>query len=196
VSRFSLLDSSESEARWDRNLNTTSVKRDTQMHRYQRLFTLLVLIVLVTALCVHYGSAYEENWPHPTGDELAEDPDGWDGERVLLFGTVSQQTDEGFVMTVERDNGETARMVAVQERAPSVDEGGTVQVYGELSDRATVQQADSIVVVNQNAGAGRYKLLVSVLGVVLAAGSFLWYWGIDWRRLAFYTRRSGGDRNG
>lgn len=52
------------------------------------------LVILVTAgLGVHYGVAYEDNWPHPTHDELVEDRGAYDGESVLLIGEVTEVGD-------------------------------------------------------------------------------------------------------
>jgi hypothetical protein len=119
---------------------------------------------------------------------LAEDPDSWDGERVLLFGEVQERTADGFVMTVE-DNSETVvRTVTVQGTDAAVEAGGVVQVYGRLSERGTRQQAESVVVVNGTPGDSQYKLLTSLLGGLLAAGLFLRYWSIDWRALQFVSR--------
>lgn len=164
------------------------------MQSRQRLLALAVLIVTAGALCVHYGGAYDENWPHPSGDQLAAEPAGWDGERVLLFGTVTDRTANGFTIEVETDSGEVARVVDVRDAGATADVGGSVQVYGELSDRGTVQQAESVVVVNESPSDHLYKLGTSGVGLLLAAASFLWYWRIDWRRLRFV--RPGGDDDG
>ncbi len=166
------------------------------MNRSHRLLALTLLILVATALCIHYGGAYEQNWPHPTGEQLAEDPDGWDGEAVLLFGTVTDQTDDGFVIEVSTESGEIASVVEVHGSETTVTSGGVVQVYGELSEQGTVQHAESIVVVNDDTRAGQYKLAVSVLGVLLAAGAFLWYWRIEWGQIRFAVRQSGGENNG
>jgi hypothetical protein len=165
------------------------------MDRRRRLLVVGLLLLLTAGLCIHYGAIDDEAWPYPTGDQLAEDSDGWDGERVLLFGEVQDRTDAGLVMTVEGDTGEVVRTITVRGIAANVEPGGTVQVYGELAERATVQDAESVVVVNENPADRWYKLGTSVLGVLLAAGLFWRYWRLDWRRLRF-VRRSGGGSNG
>ncbi|SDJ69882.1 hypothetical protein SAMN05216226_107183 [Halovenus aranensis] len=164
------------------------------MQRGHRLLALVVVLLLVAGLCVHYGATHEERSPHPTGEQLAENPAGWDGERVLLFGTVTEQTEGGFVMDVETDSGEIARTVEVYNAQPSVDTGGVVQVYGELSERGTLQQADSVVVVTESPREHWYKLGLSGVGGLLAAGAFLWYWRIDPHRVRFVAR--GGEDDG
>ncbi|MFC6722097.1 DNA-binding protein [Natrialbaceae archaeon GCM10025896] len=168
------------------------------MNHHRRLLAAGLLLVLTAGLCVHYGATYEDNWPYPTGDQLAEEPAGWDGERVLLFGEVQERTGSGLVMTVDDDAGEVARTITVQGTAADVERGGVVQVYGMLSERGTIQQAESVVVVNRNPGDSQYKLGTSALGVLLAAGLFLRYWGIEWRRLRFVRRSADdhGERDG
>ncbi|MXR50409.1 DNA-binding protein [Halovenus sp. WSH3] len=163
------------------------------MDRSRRIVLLGVLLALTLGLCVHFGATYDRNWPHPTGEQLAEDPAGWDGERVLLFGEVQERTADGLVMTVEDDSETVVRTVTVRGADVSVQVGGVVQVYGRLSERGTVQRADSIVVVNESPSDGQYKLLTSLLGGMLAAGLFLRHWRIDPREFAFRARKRGED---
>ncbi|WP_436902621.1 DNA-binding protein [Halovenus halobia] len=165
------------------------------MHRRRRLAVMVVVLACTLGLCVHYGASYDQNWPHPTGDQLAEDPDGWDGETVLLFGEVQEQTPDGLVMTVEDDSGTVVRTVTVRGTTVNVEPGGVVQVYGRLSQQGTVQTAESVVVVNKSSGDTSYKLLTSLLGGLVAAGLFLRYWRIDLRELRFVSR-DGGERDG
>lgn len=53
-----------------------------------RVLLVCSLAVVQLGLGVHYGATADEQWPHPTGDQLADDIDGWDGETVLLIGEV------------------------------------------------------------------------------------------------------------
>jgi len=165
------------------------------MQRRHRLIALFVLTAALLGLAVHYGATYDENWPHPSGEQLADDPAGWDGERVLLFGTAVDRTDSGLTVTVTDDAGEVARTVAVRGTDASVERGGVVQVYGELDEEGTVQHAERVVVVNEQPGDERYKLGTSALGVVFAAGLFLWRWRIELRELRF-RRREAGEPDG
>lgn len=166
------------------------------MERRHRVIGVALLLVLALGLCVHYGAVYEARWPHPTGDQLAEDPDGWDGERVLLFGTVREVEDDRLVMAVETDAGEVARTVTVRGVDAEVDPGGIVQVYGTLSERGTVQRAESVVVVSESGSASLAKYLLSALGGVVTAGAFLRYWRIDPRGLRFVRRGAREGKNG
>jgi threonine synthase len=127
---------------------------------------------------------------------LANDPDGWDGQHVLLFGEVDRQTADGFIMTVEDDSGTVIRRVHVNGVDADVASGSVVQVYGQLSDGGTVQTADSVVVVTAGSGDHRYKLLTSLLGGLLAAGWFLRQWRIDLRALRFVSREQSGESDG
>ena len=169
------------------------------MERSDGLVFIGLFALLTVGICIHFGATYDQNWPHPTGDQLGADTDGWDGEQVLLFGEVQEQTADGFVMTVEDDSETVVRTVTVQGTDAAVEAGGVVQVYGRLSERGTRQQAESVVVVNETPGDSQYKLGTSLLGGLLAAGVFLRYWRIDWRALRFVAREqadTAGDHDG
>jgi len=163
------------------------------MRRELRLAAVVGLGVLALGLCVQYGAVYEERWPYATGDQLAETPDGWDGERVLLFGEVETTADGTLMMIVETDAGEVARVVKVRGASVDVEPGGVLQVYGQLSERGTVQDAEQVVVVNATPRDQLYKLGLSVLGVLVAAVFFLRHWRVDLRQVRFVHR--GGDRD-
>jgi len=162
------------------------------MRRVSRLSAVVLLLVCTLVLCVHYGATYDENWPHPTGDQLAEEPGGWDGEQVLLSGTVETVGEEQFSMRVETDSGDVARVVAVRGTGVDAEPGGTVQVFGELAEQGTVQHADRVVVVVASPGYHPSKFGISVLGLGLVAGFFLRHWRIDPGVLSI-TRRGDGD---
>lgn len=163
------------------------------MHRVYRLSTVAIVLALTLVLCVHYGATYDENWPHPTGDQLAEEPGGWDGEHVLLVGVVEASGEDRFTMRVETDDGEIARVVEVRGTSVDAERGGTVQVFGELTEHGTVQYADRLVVLVAKPGYQPSKFGVSGLGLLLTGGFFFRYWRIDPRKLAITAR---GDRDG
>lgn len=160
-----------------------------------RAILIVLLLLVVFGLTVHYGATAEQAWPYPSGDQLAEEPDGWDGRTVLLFGTVRdvEPAAETLTMEIETDAGDIARVVEVRGTTARVEPGGVVQVYGELDDAGTVQQATAVVVVNESPTDQIYKLVTSLLGVLLAMGLFLRFWRIDLSRLRFVSR---GGRSG
>ena len=157
-----------------------------------RLGAVAVALALALGLCIHYGATYDENWPYPTGEQLAEEPGGWDGEQVLLVGVVEAAGEDGFTMRVETDDGEVARVVEVRGRSTDAKPGGTVQVYGELSGEGTVQHADRVVVVVESPDEQFSKYAVSAAALLLVAGVFFRHWRIDLQRLAITAR---GDRD-
>lgn len=162
------------------------------MRRASRIGAVVVLLALTLALCVHYGATYDENWPHPTGDQLADEPGGWDGERVLLFGTVETVADDRFTMRVETDAGDVARIIEVRGTSTDAEPDGVVQVYGELAERGTVQHADRVVVVVASPDLQLSKYGISLVGLLVLVGHFLRSWRLDVRRLAI-TPRGDGD---
>jgi len=163
------------------------------MRRVSRLGALVIVLALTLGLCVHYGATYDENWPHPTGDQLAEEPGGWDGEQVLLFGAVETVSEDRFTMRVETDAGDVARVVEVRGTSVDAEPGGTVQVFGELTEQGTVQHADRVVVVVATPELQLSKFVISFVGLVVVVGYFLRYWRVDPRNLAITAR---GDRDG
>jgi hypothetical protein len=147
-----------------------------------------VVLLATAGLCVHYGAVYEDNWPHPTADELAEEPTAYDGERVLLIGEVTADgPGDSLEMELETSSGGTVE-INVQGIEADVDPGGVVQVYGTLEEGGTVQQAEWTVVVNQGPDGQLYKLAISALAGVATAGLFLYHWRIDARKLSFEVR--------
>lgn len=155
------------------------------MRQGVRLVVIVILVAATVGLVIHHGAAYEDGWPYPTGEQLAEDIGTHDGEQVLVFGTVETIEDGAFVIEVEDD---PRHLVTVEADPPDVDVGGVVQVYGTVEDGHSTMSADEIVVVNDRPRDQWYKLILSVGGVVLAAGMFLWYWSVDWRSLHFVPR--------
>jgi len=163
------------------------------MRRAYRLSAIVVLFALTLVLCVHYGATYDENWPYPTGDQLAENPGGWDGERVLLVGIVETVGEDQFSMRVETGSGDVARVVTVRGRGVDAEPGGTVQVFGELSEQGTVQHAERTTIVVESPGPHPSKFGISSLALVVVAGFVLRYWHIDPRTLSITAR---GERDG
>lgn len=172
-----------------------------------RLAAVVVFLAVLGGLCVHYGATYDDNWPHPTGDQLQErGPEPYVGERVLLFGEV-RAIDAGaetITIRVTDDSDEVAAELTVRGVGDRIDvePGGVVQAYGVLESE-TELQADRLVVVNRDPSATAFKLGTSVIGLALAAGVFLRHWRVNVRKLAFEPRAAdattaepGGDRDG
>ena len=144
-------------------------------------------MLAVGGLCVHYGGASEEKWPHPSADELAEDRGAYDGERVLLIGEVTSVGAGTLRMELQTSTGEVIEF-EVRGTEAAVEPGGVVQVYGPLAADGTVQHADNTVVVNERAADQIYKLGVSAVAGVATAGLFLYYWRVNIRKFAFEVR--------
>lgn len=159
-----------------------------------RVGLIVVLSLLLLGLAIHYGATYPDRYPHPTDEQLAEDPSGWNGELVMLSGEVTavDPSGERIDVAIEYRN-EIVTVVTAEGVDADVEAGGVVQIYGELDEGATMMEVEEIVVVNRGPEDNLYKLVLSVLGVGLAAAAFLWYWRIDWRRLQFNPRRSDID---
>lgn len=173
------------------------------MRRAARLAVAAVCLAALLGLCVHYGAAYDEGWPHPTGDQLRAEYDAHVGDRVLLFGEVQSVDREAdaAVIHVTDDADDVAAEIELQDVPDGVGPGGTVQVYGVLeadgTDRTDGTMApDRTVVVNRDSSAVLYKLGTSAVGGLLAVGYFLRYWTVDPRALAFEPRSTATTRTG
>ncbi|QLG48927.1 DNA-binding protein [Natrinema halophilum] len=167
------------------------------MHLRYRLAIGVVCLLILSGICVHYGSANDENWPHPTGDQLQKQgPGAFVGERILLFGEVRSVDDDADVITIHvlDDSNDVAAELEVHGFELRVEPGGVVQVYGVLESEAVIE-ADQTVVVNRDPSTTAYKLGTSLVGLLLAVGYFLRTWHVNVRELAFEPRASVPERN-
>lgn len=137
-----------------------------------RLTVATVCLLGVIGLGVHYGTTYGDRGPYPTAEQLDE-YGGIDDEEIFVVGEVIEIDDDG--MTVRIEEGEATIVVTVDRVPPDVEPGGVVQVTGTFEDERSIAATD-VVVVNEDRSDERYKLGVSVVGVLVAAGYFLWYW--------------------
>ena len=162
---------------------------DVHMRIGLRVIVAILLVGALLGLCVHYGATYDENWPHPTGDQLATEYDTYVNERVLLIGEVisTNPSDETVTIEITDDADETAAEIQVHGVTQSVAVGGTVQAYGTLHADRTLTPTN-IVVVNHSSWDEQYKLGTSVVGLLLAITYFLIHWRPDIRRFVFRQR--------
>lgn len=149
--------------------------------------TVVLLLVLLLGLCVHYGWYEDRHWPYPDDDDVLEDPDRYDGERVLIIGQVESVERGADRLVMISDDTLEIEVVGID---VDVEPGGTVQVYGPLADGATRQTAESVVVVNGDRTDRWYKNGMSALAGFLTAGLFLYYWRVHWQSLSFRRRHA------
>jgi len=174
------------------------------MRRLSRFVAICLLVCVAGGLCVGYAEA--DRWTYPDTEEIALDPATYDGQQVLLFGEVQSvdpatlygevQSIDPAIHTVVITAGSDPELEFTVEAVPessiiSVREGAAIQVFGVLDGQSTTVVADEIVVDYRNGADFRYVYGSSLLGGLLAAGGFLWYWRVDPRKLEFVPR---GDR--
>jgi hypothetical protein len=161
------------------------------MTRTRRAGVLMILVVLVLGACVGYGGA--DRWSYPDSADIAQDPDTYDGERVLLFGEIVSVDEETLV--IETETSSTLLQFSVEGVSPAVldtlETGGSVQVYGTLRSDASIVAAEEVVVDFRSPDDFLYVYATSIAGGLLAAAYFLWHWRLDIRRLAFRPRGEG-----
>jgi len=160
----------------------------SRMRLASRITITIILLTTLGGLCVHYDTTYDENWPHPTGEQLQEQsPEPFVGERVLLFGEVQTVNPDATTINITDDNDNVAAELEVTGIEDRVKPGGVVQVYGVLESK-TKLHAEQTVVVNRDPSATIYKLGASVVGLLLSVAYFFRQWQIDFQKLAFKPR--------
>ena len=160
------------------------------MKSTRRVAVVGLLLIVGVGLCVAYAGA--DLWAYPSSNDVAADPGGHDGQQVLAFVEVQSVdgdrvvvvwgSDPELELTVEGVSGELWERLQL---------GAAIQVYGQLDDQSTVLVADEVVVDYHGTTDRLYTYGTSILGGLIAAGVFLWYWRINWRKLQFEPR---GDR--
>ena len=166
-----------------------------------RVAVAVVCLAALLGLCVHYGATYDENWPHPTGDQLRGDYDAYAGERVLLFGEIQSVDRESGTAVIHVTDSADAVAAELEIRgidavANDIGPGGTLQVYGVLEADRTMTPEETVVV-NRDSSAVRYKLATSVVGGLFAVGYFLRHWRLKLGRetIGFEPRSDAPTRS-
>lgn len=145
-----------------------------------RVFLIGVLLLVVFAMAVHYGAAWEERKPHAGTGDIDRNYEQHIGETVFYWFTVVDT--RGTRITIESDPL-TLRL----NRQLTVDVGDTIQVYGVLRPN---REIDPIRIVNRRMTDERYMFAVSVFAALLTAGMALRDWRFTLDSLVF-RRRDG-----
>jgi len=172
-----------------------------------RLVAVAVLLAAAFGVCTQYAGVDLRQYPEE--NEVVENPDEYDGERTLLFGTAASVSPDREEMrlfvdkldvvgfgpggaTKETLTHELTVLVSSPGTLEGVELGSEVQVFGTLRDGGSVLVAEEeeVVVDIQNSEDWWYVILTSLLGASLAAVYFLRHWRIDLRRLHFVVREA------
>ena len=138
-------------------------------------------------MAVHYDAAYDDHWPYPTEDNLAESYDTHVGEQTLLFGTVETLDEGADTVHVRVEHSGGSFTMTVENMDADVSEGGVVQVLATLRPGQELQ-ADAVAVVNPAGSSNLYKYAVSLLGALLVLVLFFRHWRINIERLSIEAR--------
>jgi len=160
------------------------------MNTTRRLAVVCLLLVVGVGLCVAYAGA--DLWAYPTPDDVETDPGAHDGQQVLAF--VDVQSLDGDSMAVTWGSAPSVELTVKgvsDDHRDRLKPGAAIQVYGHLEADSTVLRADEVVVDFHDTTDRLYAYGTSILGGLIAAGVFLRYWRINWRKLQFEPR---GDR--
>jgi len=157
------------------------------MKTTRRVAVVGLLVVVGVGLCVAYAGA--DLWAYPGPDDIGADPGAHDGQQVLAFVEIASVDGGQIVVTW----GSTPEVELTVENIPGdlrerLHPGAAIQVYGQLEADSTVLVADEVVVDMHGTADRLYAYGASILGGLIAAGVFLWYWQIDWQKLQFEPR--------
>jgi hypothetical protein len=174
------------------------------MKKRYRLLAIAVLVVLGIGANVQFGSTQCRSYPEPA--DIMTDPAGTAGEKAFLFVEVERIDEQagemtvlleekavtavgfGGVTTVVTDRHELTVQSVDPAVLQSVEPGSSIQVYGTLRAASTVLVAENTVIDYRDGGDWSYTFGASILGAILAAGYFLYYWRPSWRSLCFEKR--------
>jgi len=153
-----------------------------------RVAAVCLLLFATVGVCVLYAEA--DQWTYPDAAGLASNPDHYDGHQTLLFGRVVSvdHASETHRLIVEAQDVELTVENVPLSITETVEQGASIQIYGQFNAGSRVMVADEIVVDYTNTADRLYVYLSSLLGGLVAAGLFLWYWRPDVRRFRFVPR--------
>ncbi|MFY4813869.1 hypothetical protein ACOJIV_14385 [Haloarcula sp. AONF1] len=146
------------------------------MRVWVRVGIVLVLCLTLGGLLVH-AAVTEEQWsPYPDAADLSTGYESYAGQQLVVFGTVTETSDNEMEINVESDGA--AITLRVTGTKTAVEPGGVVQVYGTLEPNQTIA-AERVEVVNSSRWAEFYKYGASAVGALGFLLLFFRYWRID-----------------
>lgn len=146
------------------------------MRVWVRVVIVLGLCLTLGGLFVHAAVTEEQRSPYPDAEDLSAGYDSYVGQEVMVFGTVTDTSENGIQIRAESDG--TAITLRVTETEAAVEPGGVVQVYGTLEPNQTIT-AERVEVVNSSRWAEFYKYGASAIGALGFLLLFFRYWRID-----------------
>lgn len=137
---------------------------------------MLGLCLALGGLFVH-AEVTEDKWaPYPDAEDLTAEYNSHLGQRILVFGTVTETNEEWIEIRSESDGRSISLRVTGADVA--VEPGGVVQVYGTLKPDRTIT-AERIEIVNSSRWAELYKYGTSAVGALGFVVLFFRHWRID-----------------
>lgn len=158
-----------------------------------RVVALGFLLSMLFAACVGFGmlSPNSEAGRYPHADDIAQNPETYVDNRVVMSGTVIR-TDPLVVQaeyTAVRNGAfvkDTVRLT-VTDIEPILQRGTTVQVFGTMTDKQTIHASNTIVVPARNY---LYMYAISFIAGLWVLVRLLQQWRIEWCNLQLTPRSS------
>ncbi|KAA9398996.1 hypothetical protein Har1130_12385 [Haloarcula sp. CBA1130] len=146
------------------------------MRVWVRVVIVLGLCLTLGGLFVHAAVTEDQRSPYPDAAELSSGYDSYIGQQLMVFGTVTETSEDGMEIRAESDG--TTIILRVTGTRAAVEPGGVVQVYGMLEPDQTIA-AERVEVVNSSQWAEFYKYGASAIGALGFLLLFVRYWRID-----------------
>jgi hypothetical protein len=146
----------------------------------RRLAFLLLLCVAAGALVVGFGAQFNGTDAYPDATAIAAEYDEHVGETVHLWGEVTAIEDGTVVVSAG-----TLSLRVTDPPSELVVVGDQIQMYGTLGRDHRFETAAYHI---QTPEELRDMYVVSIAGIVLAAGAFLRRWRLDTGQVAFVPR--------
>jgi len=150
-----------------------------------RVVIVLVLSLILGGLFVHAAVTEDQRSPYPDAEDLSAGYDSYVGQRVMVFGTVTETSEDRMEIRAESDG--ISITLQVTGTGATVEPGGVVQVYGTLEPNQQIT-AERIEVVNSSRWAEFYKYGASAIGAFGFLLLFFRYWRIDRDHLTLEAR--------
>ncbi|MBN2103737.1 hypothetical protein JW835_06830 [bacterium] len=142
-----------------------------------RFFILFVLIILLTGLC-YYGGTHT---PWLKLSTCLEHPEKYDGQRVTYIREpkIEKVTPEGFILN---HGGDTLPVIADTTGLKANEYIGLVAIFHK---EGYLEAVDMVISKNR-----RYKILLSVIPVLLTAFLFFRSFKINWKTMQFEMKHA------
>lgn len=159
--------------------------------QFSKRWRITVIIALIVVLCSLFVSAGIDRPPvpelgaYPGAEEIAQQPDKYENQRVSLVGQVVSVDPVVVSATYGTDTGIKSTRLEITKLTITVERGDRLQVFGTLTDSQRIR-ISNVTVVPQS---GRwYAWGISFIAGLWVLGRIINQWNVDYNKRALYPR--------